>query len=129
VPTADVELATTPPDAAQRFLAALQADRSGQLAAPYAGGVLADLLRPGMQDVGALIGEQNPFTGFSVDRILAESSPFAYVQVTLLYGDPPQPGMSRALTLQQEGDFWRVIEIVLPEGPIGPTSRTAEPGG
>jgi hypothetical protein len=33
------------------------------------------------------------------------------------------------LVAEQEGDFWRVIEIVLPEGPIGPTSRTAGPGG
>lgn len=121
VPTADAQLATTPLDAAQRFLAALQADRSGQLAAPYAAGVLAELLRPGTQDVGWIIAEQNPFTGFSVDRLLAESPPYAYVQVTLLYGEPPQPGTTRALTLQQEGDFWRVIEIVLPEGPIGPT--------
>lgn len=57
-----------------------------------------------------------------MDRILAESPPFAYVQVTLFYGESSQRAPARALTLQQEGGFWRVIEITLPEGEIIPTT-------
>jgi hypothetical protein len=121
VPIIDAQPATEPLDATQRFLAALQSDRSGRLAANYAAGVLAEQLRSTAQDVGWLLGEQNPFTGYRVNGVLAETPPFAYVQVTLFYGEPPQPVATRTLTLQQEGDFWRVIEIVLPEGEIVPT--------
>lgn len=120
-PVTDAQPATDPRDAAQRFLAALQADRTGRLAANYAGGTLATTLRNGVPDIGGLLGEQNPFTGFTVNGVVGSAPPFSYVQVTFAYGSTPQPLATRVLDVQEQGGFFVVTAI----GPASPIPQPA----
>ena len=107
----NMQPATDPTDAVQRFLAAAQTDDSGKTAAFYAGGTLLDILKSGQRDISGLIGQQNPYSAFSVDRIVATASPLTYVQVTLSYGSYPQPGATRIFTVREEYGTWHVTEI------------------
>lgn len=116
-PITDAQPAADPLDAARRFVAALQADRSGRLAANYAGDELATVLRSGTADVGGLLGEQNPFTGFSVDGIVGSAPPFSYVRVTFAYGSTPQPASTRVLDVEQQGGLF-VVTAIGPSSPI-----------
>jgi hypothetical protein len=122
VPTAalptlvDGQPATDPLDAVGRFLRAAQADRSGRLAANYAGDGLRPMLQQGGGDIGAILQEQNPFSAFILEGVIDNPPPFVYVRVILSYGDPPQPRAVRMFTVKQEGDFWLVTGVAALEG-------------
>jgi hypothetical protein len=107
----DAQPATEPLDAVQRFLSAAQADRSGRLAANYAGDGLRTALEQGSVDIGMVMQEQNPFTGFILEGVIDNPPPFVYVQVVLSYGQPPQTAATRIFTVKQEGDFWLVTGV------------------
>jgi hypothetical protein len=113
---AEAQPATDPLDAAQRFMAALQSDRTGRLAANYAGGELAAALRAGQPDIGGLLGEQNPFSAFTVDGVVGGAPPLTYVLVTFAYGSQPQPLATRVLDIQEQGGLFVVTAI----GPASP---------
>jgi hypothetical protein len=103
----------SPAEAVERFLTAVQADRSGRTALPYAGGRLREAIERQAIDLGGVLHEQNPFSGFRVDGEIAQATPFVYVRATLLYGSDASGGAARIFTLSRGEGTWRVFEVSL----------------
>jgi hypothetical protein len=107
------QLAQSATEAVERFLTTVQADRSGRRSLPYAGGRLREGIERQVLDMGGVLHEQNPFTGFRVDGEIAQATPFVYVRATLLYGSDASGEAARIFTTSAHEGGWRVFEVSL----------------
>jgi hypothetical protein len=118
--------AKTPLQAVEIFMTALQHDRSGKTASFYAGGTLRATLEDGIDDIGGVLHEQNPFQWFTVDAIVGSDEHNTYVKGALYYG--PGAAYDRIFTVSDREDGeWRVFKVTVPDPapPAGPSQAAA----
>jgi hypothetical protein len=117
--------AATPIQAVELFLRAAQHDRSGKIASFYAGGALRDTLQDGVNDIGAVLHEQNPFQSFTVDQVIGSDQSNTYVKGALYYGRGGAYDRIFTVSRREEG-AWRVFEVAVPDpGPAPALTHAA----